>query len=250
MAIVFETTQDGCTYQVRSAGNSRRLYTNGILHTHYNPKHILTGSVWDLLLLGAFTLKKFNRPMRVLVLGVGGGAVLRQLMRFFPEVSITGIELNSIHLKLGEEYFGLLDPRVQLIQADAADWLKSNKGPLFDLVIDDVFGEVDGEPSRGIAFSESWFRQLSKRITAHGVLVVNQIEEDDFVLGRGQAHSHGFRSIFRVTTANCYNIVSIYSRSNVTSSEIRGHLRQFEELDTRRKQCRLTYSIRSYSTLA
>ena len=49
MAIVWQDTRDGTHYQVRTAGKTLRLYTDGVLHSQYNPVKRLTGSVWDLL---------------------------------------------------------------------------------------------------------------------------------------------------------------------------------------------------------
>ena len=72
MALLWEKRAGGVCYQVRTAGNTVRLYTNGVLHTQYNPTRLLTGSVWDLLLLGALFVPR-ERMRRVLLLGVGGG---------------------------------------------------------------------------------------------------------------------------------------------------------------------------------
>ena len=71
MAVLFEKVANGRVYQVRSAGNSRRLYTDGVFHSQYNPNHIITGSVWDLLFLPSQFYAK-GALKRVLVLGVGG----------------------------------------------------------------------------------------------------------------------------------------------------------------------------------
>ena len=51
MALLWERRVEGTLYQVRSAGRTRRLYTNGVFHSQYNPVRPVTGSVWDLLLL-------------------------------------------------------------------------------------------------------------------------------------------------------------------------------------------------------
>ena len=81
MSIVWEQVQGGTRYQVRRAGGSLRLYTNGVLHSQYNAARPLTGSVWDLLTVPAFLLAP-GAVQRVLVLGIGGGAVIQQLRRF------------------------------------------------------------------------------------------------------------------------------------------------------------------------
>ena len=71
MSIIWQKTAGSDKYEVRTAGNSMRLYRNGVLHTQYNPRRPVSGNLWDLLLIPAF----FHEPdtiRRVLVLGVGG----------------------------------------------------------------------------------------------------------------------------------------------------------------------------------
>ena len=88
MSILWQKTAGQDRYEVRSAGRSLRLYRNGVLHTQYNPSRPIGGNLWDLLLDPAF----FRSPeaiRRVLVLGVGGGAVIRLLNRFVRPDEIT-----------------------------------------------------------------------------------------------------------------------------------------------------------------
>ena len=73
MALIWETEQDGVRYEVRRAGQTLRLYANGVQHSEFHPKRLLTGSVWDLLWLPAL-LHEPARFRRVLVLGLGGGS--------------------------------------------------------------------------------------------------------------------------------------------------------------------------------
>ena len=76
MAIIWQKKVRDNLYEVRSAGKSRRLYKNGVCHSQYNPGSIMTGSIWDLLLLPACYQTGVNYK-KILVLGVGGGAVIR-----------------------------------------------------------------------------------------------------------------------------------------------------------------------------
>lgn len=172
MALLWERASGGVHYQVRSAGRTLRLYTDGVLHTQYNPARLLTGSVWDLLLLPALLVPP-ARLRRVLVLGVGGGAVIRQLLELFPGVQVVGVELNAVHLAVARRWFGLRDARVELVHADAVAWLAGYAGEPFDLVIEDLFGERDGEPCRAVAADATWFASLLQPLAPHGVLAMN-----------------------------------------------------------------------------
>ena len=70
MAIVWSRSAGGNQYEVRSAGQSIRLYKNGVFHSQWNPNRPLAGGVWDLLFIPALFADR--QISRVLVLGVGG----------------------------------------------------------------------------------------------------------------------------------------------------------------------------------
>ncbi|NHN36051.1 hypothetical protein G8764_01955 [Pseudomaricurvus alcaniphilus] len=232
-------------YQVRSAGRSRRLYTNGVFHSQYNPHYPAAGSVWDLLLLPAF----FHPPgalQRVLVLGVGGGAVLKQLQHFLQPASITGVELNPVHLQVARRFFEVKGKCFQLYEADAVAWLKAYRGPKFDLIIDDLFGDMDGIPARAVAAEPGWCRLLQRRLASDGSLVMN------FDTPAGLAGSAwladpefagSWQQRLRFSTPLYENAVGLFTRQPTSLAQFRHHLQQFKQLDQGRSSCRLNFRV-------
>ena len=109
----------------------------------------------------------------MLVLGVGGGAVIRQYLTLLPVEQIVGIELDPVHIMVAREHFGVNHDSAELICADAVQWAQSYNGPGFDVVIEDLFTELDGEPVRVKKTSSSWFRQLRKLLNKDGTLIIN-----------------------------------------------------------------------------
>ena len=75
MAVVWQRQEDGVLYQVHRRGDRMRLFANGVQHSEFHPKRLVTGSVWDLLWLPAL-LSEPQRFRRVLILGLGGGTLL------------------------------------------------------------------------------------------------------------------------------------------------------------------------------
>ena len=178
MAVIWQKTVDGKSYEVRAAGNTHRLYTDGVFHSQYNPHKTLTGNVWDLLSLPCFFLPA-EQIRRVLVLGVGGGAVMHQIASWFPGVDIVGVELDKTHISIARRFFHLRGKHLELIEADAIGWVKQYRGLPFDIIIDDLFAENAGEPVRVIAASKTWVNHLLRLLTPHGALIMNFTESKD-----------------------------------------------------------------------
>ena len=172
MALLWSKKVGDTCYEVRSAGNSRRLYTNGVLHSAYNPSQAVTGSVWDLILLPAL-YSSMEDIKRVLILGAGGGAVINLLNRYIKPASITAVDIDEVHLKVAKQFFNVKNKNVELVHADAIEWVHQYNGEAFDLVIEDLFIEQDKEPIRLMHEDVAWLKQLQKLTTSRGSLVIN-----------------------------------------------------------------------------
>jgi spermidine synthase len=245
VAIIWQKRDGETRYEVRRAGNSLRLYTNGVFHSQYNPKQPVTGNVWDLLMLPAFFRPQQIR--RVLVLGVGGGAVIRQLNYFLEPEAIVGVELNPVHLEVARDHFAVAAENVELHEADAIWWLRQYRGERFDLIIEDLFSDNGGEPERVIAADGPWMRRLLKHLTSNGVLVINfgsakELKSsawfDDAAL-RGK-----LTSAYKLTTPLYENAIGAFLRGKAERVELRSNLARWSELDQARQSCRLNYALR------
>lgn len=224
MAVIWRKDAGGVHYEVRTAGKTRRLYTNGVLHTQYNPSRLLTGSVWDLLLLSAF-LSPRETLRRALVLGVGGGAVIHQLLCMFPAVEVTAVELNPVHVSIARRFFDLRDPRLHIVCDNAVTWLAFYDGEPFDLVIDDLFGDLDGQPCRAVDADADWFDLLAQVLSPCGVLAMNFATQREM---RASAWAQGdpsvrwrFPGALSLATPGCENRVAAFLPDMIAVSELR-----------------------------
>lgn len=174
MALLWQKQTGDTCYQVRNHGASVRLYSNGVFHSQWNPRDPLKGSLWELLLLPAFFLpeKSLNS---VLVLGVGGGALIRLLQTYTSVKRIVGVDLDPVHLDVARRFFDVCD--VELVCADAreyvADYLSDPSAESFDLVIDDLFGHCQGVAQRAVPADKQWCSSLMRLLHRDGVLVSN-----------------------------------------------------------------------------
>ena len=159
------------SYRVVQAGNSIRLYRNNVLHSQWNAKNPMSGKLWDLFLISSLGLK--DNLSHVLVLGAGGGAVINLIHYYYPDAYIHAIDLDNIHLDIAKKYFNINKRKCKLVHDDAEAWLRNYNGSKFDLIIDDVFNEINKVPYRSIDSKSSWIRVLLKNLTKNGILVFN-----------------------------------------------------------------------------
>ena len=158
MNILWACERNGTTYEVRSRGGAVQLYTNGVFHSQWNPRQPFAGLVWDCLSLPAL-YRPASHPRRVLLLGVGGGTAIRQLFSLITIRSLQAIEIDPIHLTVARQWFRVELPGVELIEADAIDWVQNSNRTDYDLVIDDLYGHLDSRPVRARVLTDAWVQR-------------------------------------------------------------------------------------------
>lgn len=246
MAILWQKTINKNRYEVRSAGQTRRLYTNGVCHSEFNPTSITTGSIWDLLLIPVF-FHPVEQVKRILVLGVGGGSVIQQMLALLQPEKIVGVELNPTHLYITKRFFQLDHPTVELIEADAIEWLHQYQGPPFDFIIEDLFLEVKKDPVRVIEADPPWFRVLMRNLGENGKLVMNFISTDEIKQSgyfTDDKISRQFKSTFQLTVPSLDNVVGVFLKEEGDSAVLRKNLNAILDFRKALASKKLTYRIR------
>ncbi|MFK7855932.1 MAG: spermidine synthase [Granulosicoccus sp.] len=239
MTLLWELNTEDTHYSVRTSGASIRLYSNRVFHSQWNPNKPFAGGVWDCL-----SLPTLYRPAdyfkRVLLLGVGGGAVIRQLQQLIDFDTLSAIEIDEHHLHVARHWFGIDDSRVDLQHGDAIDWLINYRGQPFDLIIDDLFGHSEGEPLRACALSGDWLDALSANLKDSGLLVVNCVDSAQLKRALPEFDSVGFRYGFRWTLPTYENAIGVLSRTSLRARDWSRNL-EYSELDgPTQRQARLT----------
>lgn len=245
MALLWQKITADTQYEVRSAGKSLRLYSNGVFHSQYHPDKPLTGYVWDLLMLPVF----FYPPgsiKRVLVLGVGGGAVFHSLRHFMQPDLIVGVELDATHVHIAQRFFNLTGRDIELHNADALNWMLEYAGDKFDLIIDDVFAEQNGQPLQVTAATQKWLALMRKHLSTQGMIVKNFVDQKTLGLALRQSNiKQGFGSMFVLSGVKDQNRVAVFLRGAASQHDLRTHIKQMPQLNAALKSGKLKYSIRS-----
>ena len=247
MAVLWKKSTPGGLLEVRSAGHTRRLYADGVLHTQYNPNAPLTGDIWDSLSLSPGFAPR-HHVQRVLVLGVGGGAALRHLQRYFTPELIVGVELDPIRISLAKRFFGLKRKGIELVCANAVEWLLAYSGEPFDLIIDDIFGQAHGSPIRFIPLHASWTKTLCAALHPRGILAVNTITPHELAqtaLVCEQQYRRRFQRGFRFVHPQSENAIGVFSPFSTTQREFRSTVQSLEGLHTARARKLMQFRISS-----
>lgn len=214
MSLLWEHQHLDTHYSVRSSGGAIRLYTNRVFHSQWNPRVPFSGGIWDCLSLPALH-KQPGQIGRVLLLGVGGGAVINQLQEIDSSVSVTAIELDEQHLKIARNWFKVGGENISLIHDDAISWLYSYDGPPFDIIIDDLFGHDEGEPIRACALELSWLELMYRHLNDDGLLVANCINSVELIQALPTIGAAGFKAGYRWHLPTYENIIGVFAKQSL-----------------------------------
>jgi len=162
------------TMEVVKVGERVDMDVAGATYATWHPEHLLTGYSWDALSVGCL-LRDGGPPASVLVLGLGGGTVARQLRHFLPNVRIVGIEIDQGVVDLARRHLHL-DETVEVHVADAYEWL-ANATETFDAVIDDLFLTGATDVVRSRVPEGDTLALVRRRVAPGGVVVANLITD-------------------------------------------------------------------------
>ena len=240
MTVLWESYVAGTHYSVRQVGASIRLYSNRVFHSQWNPNKPFSGGVWDCLSLPAFYIPN-DSVKRVLLLGLGGGAVVRQLQLISDFSELIAVEIDKEHVEIARRWFGVDDSRVKLLRKDAISWLYSYRGAPFDLIIDDLFGHEDeGEPTRACALTSAWTDLLHTHLKRDGLLVVNCVNSKEMKQAIPALIDSGFRSGYRWTLPTYENSIAVLSNKAIHARDWSRNLEKSRLSQPSQKKARAT----------
>lgn len=219
MALIWQTYKKGRHYEVRGAGKSVRLYTDGVFHSQWNPSRPLAGHLWDLLLLPVLLHPHALCLNKVLILGVGGGAVINALNHFLQPKKIIGVDLDEVHLSIAWRYFLEHSDNVSLVNADAKTFVGRQRPASTDLIIEDLFCGADHDATdavRAIPMDDDWLCSLGRLLNNTGVLAVNfeNVEQLQKAFSRKLLKRCGFESLYQFTMHRYENSIAVGLKSH------------------------------------
>lgn len=161
-------------------------------------------------------------PRRVLIVGLGGGAMVRFLTHHEPEVRIDAVEIDPVVVRLADEYFDVRSSgNVRVHTADAVKFVESTEDR-YDLILMDAFlrpssdTDTTGVPTR--LKTLAFLGRLKQTLAPGGVIAFNVNEHasvDDDIAAVATAFGHAV--VYRCPPAD--NKVVIATEGGLASDD-------------------------------
>lgn len=118
-----------------------------------------------------------RRPKQILIIGLGGGSLVKYCHRYLPTTRITAVEIDPDVLKLRSQFLVPPDDdRLTVIQADGADYVAqiADRGERISAIL------VDAYDHNGIAnavVERSFVENAKRTLGTNGVFVMNLVAD-------------------------------------------------------------------------
>jgi spermidine synthase len=162
---------------VVAAGVRISMDVEGATFATWHPRYLMTGYSWDAL-TAACLLRAEGPPASVLLLGVAGGTVARQLRALAPAVRITGVDIDAEVVDLARRYMALDQTGIEVVVADADHFLAATDQH-FDAIVEDLYLSGPGDVTRPRLPVGERLALLKDRLTPGGLVISNLITDPD-----------------------------------------------------------------------
>ena len=167
-------------------------------------------------------------PRRVLIVGLGGGAMVRFLTHHEPQVHIDAVEIDPAVVRLADEYFGVRSGgNVRVHTADAVTFVETT-ADRYDLILMDAFlrpssdTDTTGVPTR--LKTLAFLGRLKRALSPGGVVAFN-INEHDSVAADIAAvvAAFGHAAVYHCPPADNKVVIAVEG-GMVTDDELRARI--------------------------
>lgn len=125
-----------------------------------------------------FTSFVKSKPENCLILGIGGGTIIREIQKIYPDIQITAIEIDPKVIEIANKYFQLNRVKNLEIKTGDAFVLINKLKDSFDLIVVDLFcGFVVPED----VSSELFLKNLQNIMTKKGVVIFNRLYFQNYI---------------------------------------------------------------------
>ena len=168
--IAAEDSAYGYIFITENEEGVRSLHIDNPLGTQslYDPASPIPDERYYYSYFGVLPAMQEN-TQKVLILGHAGGSFTRIFNAYYPQLQLTGVEIDPAVTRMAQEYMGLKGANVNVVHSDARTFLQ-NTSETYDLILLDTY-HVSSIPSH--LATEEFFRLASEHLNEDGILALN-----------------------------------------------------------------------------
>lgn len=201
--IVSEDSPYGFIFVTEDETGIRRLHIDSPLGTQslYDPESPLLNEAYYYNYFAALP-SLLEAPKKVLILGHAGGSFTRLFNAYYPELEITGVELDPAVTEISKQYMGLDAATVTIVDADARAFLLSTE-ETYDLILVDTY---HGTSIPAHLATKEFFELCAGHLTEDGILALNAAStESEFLTVLQNTMSASFGTEFTAFVPGSFN---------------------------------------------
>lgn len=157
--------------KVQDSDDKLKLIVNEGLgvQSYYMKEGILTGEYYDYIALTPY-LQEQPTKAHILVLGLAGGSITRQFDHYFPDYTLTGVEIDPAIVDVANTYFHLDEQDVDVHIDDARRFVQQSNDT-YDVIVVDAFANEMYIPWH--MTTQEFFQSLKAHLTDGGIVTFN-----------------------------------------------------------------------------
>jgi len=207
--------------QVKQQGDFTLLRLNegqGV-HSIYNPNTLQYDGPWDQFLVSPYFYanRKPSDIKRVAIVGLAAGTTARQMTAVYGDIPIDGYELDPKIVEVGQKYFGMTMPNLNIIIGDGRLNLDRSEHK-YDIIAVDAYRPPYIPPHMT---TQEFFQIVASHLTEGGVLTINSASvpgDRRLINGLATTMATVFPSIYTVDIPGSLNTM-IFATKQETQPE-------------------------------
>ncbi|HEX9331220.1 MAG TPA: fused MFS/spermidine synthase, partial [Anaerolineales bacterium] len=189
------------------------------VHSIYNPNTLQYNGPWDQFLVSPYFYpnRKPSDIKRVAIIGLAAGTTARQMTAVYGNIPIDGYELDPKIVEVGQKYFGMTMPNLNIIIGDGRLNLEESSYK-YDIIAVDAYRPPYIPPHMT---TEEFFQIAASHLTDDGVLAINSASvpgDRRLINGLATTMATIFPSIYTVDIPGSLNTV-IFATKQETKPE-------------------------------
>jgi spermidine synthase len=241
--MVFENITHQNRYLAFCTPEQYQEQTNIMIQTQMliSNKNYIIFSYLHLMLAGLYFIKN---PLKILLIGLGGGTIARALNNLLPDSELDIVEINPNVKDIAIKYFNYQpNQRTKIYIEDAVKFINDNKK--YDLIINDLVEGSSGK--KGFSQEKNFIQNLHASLNGNGVLVTSNYDNNNECLLKTNIKNI-FNNFFELDVneeldsneADYHSIIITINSTNIIKKEtIKQNMRywreKFKDLGIRRR---------------